>query len=64
MSKTKSNKKLKSLIKESVREVLSSEIMKLRASAISGVSDQEQKDIEQRYGTPGQKEGRKVNACQ
>ena len=43
-------KKLKSLIKESVKEVLEVELMKLRALALPEASPKEQKDIEKRYG--------------
>lgn len=50
-----SDKKLRSLIKESVREVLGTELMKLRALALPEVSDKEQKDIEKRYGKPSRK---------
>jgi len=47
-----SEKKLKSLIKESVKEVLETELMKLRAFVLPEVSQDEQKDIEKRYGKP------------
>ena len=50
-----SEKKLRSLIKDSVREALGSELMKLRALALPGVSQQEQDDIEKRYGKPSRK---------
>ncbi len=50
-----SNKELKTLIKESVREVMKDEISKLRALAMPSVSDAEQKDIERRYGKPTRK---------
>jgi len=55
MATITSDKKLRSLIKESVREVLGTEIMKLRALALPEVSDKEQKDIEKRYGKPSGK---------
>ncbi|KKS38556.1 MAG: hypothetical protein A3G49_06630 [Candidatus Sungbacteria bacterium RIFCSPLOWO2_12_FULL_41_11] len=45
-----SDKKLKFLIKESVKEVLETEVMKLRILGLPHVSDREQKDIEKRYG--------------
>ena len=48
-------KKLKNLIKESVKEVLEVELMKLRALALPEVSPKEQKDIEKRYGKPSRK---------
>lgn len=41
-----SEKKFKGLIEESVREVLTSELMKLRVLSRSDVSEREQKDIE------------------
>lgn len=50
-----SDKKFKTIIKESVREVLRSEIMKLRALFLPEVSEREQKDIEKRYGVPSKK---------
>jgi len=54
-----SDQKLKGFIKESVREVLETELMKLRAFALPEVSEQEQKDIEKRYGKPSRKRGGK-----
>lgn len=53
-----SERKLKGLIKEGVREVLTAELMKLRALVLPKVSDNEQKDIEKRYGAPSRKRGR------
>ena len=53
-----SEKKPKGLIKESVREVLGSEIMKLRALSLSDVSEREQKDIEKRYGKPSRQKSK------
>ncbi|MCH8986590.1 hypothetical protein IIA94_00250 [Patescibacteria group bacterium] len=50
MATTIEDKKLKSLIKESVKEVLETELMKLRALALPDVSKGEQSDIEKRYG--------------
>ncbi len=50
-----SEKKLKSLIKESVKEVLEAELMKVRALGLLEVSKEEQKDIEKRYGKPSRK---------
>ena len=50
-----SDKKLKTLVKESVREALRSEIMKLRALVAPEVSQKEQEDIEKRYGVPSKK---------
>ena len=53
-----SDTKLKTLIKESVREALKAEIMKLRALVLPDVSEEEQKDIEKRYGSPSRKSAR------
>mgnify|MGYP001602955555 CR=1 FL=1 len=50
-----SERKLKSLIKESVKEVMGTELMKLRAFMLPEVSSEEQKDIEKRYGKPSRK---------
>jgi hypothetical protein len=47
-----SKKDLKILIKESVKEVLEQEIMRLRALMLPYVSEAEQKDIERRYKKP------------
>ena len=47
-----SEEKLKTLIKESVKEVLENEVMKLRAFAIPEVSDDEQKEVDEKYGFP------------
>ena len=55
MTTTLSEKRLKGIIKEGMREVLGTEIMKLRALALPEVSDREQKDIERRYGKPSRK---------
>mgnify|MGYP000226301179 CR=1 FL=1 len=50
---TKVNKnELKSLIKEGVKEVMEAELKELRALALPEVSEEEQKDIEERYGEP------------
>lgn len=45
-------KELKAAIKEGVREVLSQELIRLRALIVPSVSLKEQKDIEKRYGKP------------
>ena len=52
---TISKEKLKMMIKESVREVLGQELVKLRALALPFVSKREQEDIERRYGRPSRK---------
>ena len=57
MTTTLSETKLKSLIKESMREVLENEFRKLRAFSLPEVSEEEQKDIEKRYGSPSKKRG-------
>jgi len=54
-----SDKKLKNIIKESVKEVLESEIMKLRAFAVPEISEKEQKEIEKTHNLPSSK--RKYN---
>ncbi len=51
-------KKLKALMKESMREVMKTEIMRLRAFVLPEVSKREQKDIEKRYGSPSRKAGK------
>lgn len=48
-------KELKTVIKESVREVLGQEFMKFRALLLPSISEKEQKDIERRYGKPSYK---------
>ena len=55
MATAASDRKLKSLIKESVKEVLEAELMKLRAFLLPEVSHEEQKEIEGRYGRPTRK---------
>jgi len=50
-----SDAKLKTIVKESVKEALRAEMMKLRALVLPEVSEKEQKDIEKRYGAPSKK---------
>ena len=50
-----SEKRLKTIIKDSVREALEKEFMKLRASVLAEVSVREQRDIEKRYSAPSRK---------
>ena len=50
-----SDKKLRLIIKESVRDALASEVMKLRALALPEISEKEQKNIEEQYGKPSRK---------
>jgi hypothetical protein len=55
-----SKKDLKILIKESVKEVLEQEIMRLRALMLPYVSKAEQKDIERRYKKPARRAIKKI----
>jgi len=48
-------RQLKTLIKESMKEIISSEFMKLRAFLVPYVSAEEQKEIEQIYKKPSGK---------
>lgn len=52
--------RLKRLVKESVREALTAELMKLRALALPDVSDQEQRDIERRHGRPSRRAAKTI----
>lgn len=45
-------RRLKALVKESVKEALAGELMNLRALVLPNVSKKEQKDVERRYGKP------------
>lgn len=60
MSLATDTKKLKSIVKESLREVLVLELMKLRADLLPYVSEKEQNEIEKIYGKPGKKVARSV----
>jgi len=53
-------KELKTVVKESVREVLNQELMKFRALLLPFVSQKEQKDIEKRYGKPIRQIGKTI----
>jgi len=44
------NKKIEQLVKHTVREVFTTEFMKLRALVLPYISHREQLDIETRYG--------------
>ena len=55
------NKKLRALVRESVREAVSAEFIKLGAFLLPYVSKAEQKDIEKRYGKPSSKPGKSYN---
>jgi len=48
-------RELKTVVKESIREVLEQESMKFRVFFAPFVSQKEQKDIEKRYGRPFRK---------
>ena len=48
-------KELKTIVKESIREILEQESMKFRALFMPLVSQKEQRDIEKRYGRPSRK---------
>jgi hypothetical protein len=56
MSINISEKKLKSIIKESVKEAIDSEMVKFRSFVLSNISQKEQEDIEKRYKVPSLKE--------
>jgi len=47
-----SSDKLKEIVKESVKEALEEEFMKIRLMFFPEVSDKEMKDIATRYGKP------------
>jgi len=47
--------RLKTLIKESIKESIGAEILKLRAAFLPYVSEKEQKNIEQLYKKPSRK---------
>ncbi len=51
-------KKLRTVIKESLREVFIQELMKFRALLLPFVSQKEQKDIKKLYGKPSYKTGK------
>jgi phenylalanyl-tRNA synthetase alpha subunit len=48
-------RKLQSVVKESVKEAFEAQFMRLRASLFPFVSSKEQKEIERQYGTPSKK---------
>ncbi|MDO8603982.1 MAG: hypothetical protein Q7K40_01040 [bacterium] len=53
-------RELKIIIKESVREIFEQESIKFRALLMPSVSQNEQKDIEKRYGNPSRKIAKSV----
>ena len=52
--------RLKNLFRETLKEVLTSEFMKLRADLLPFVSDKEQKEIKKMYGKPRRKIAKSV----
>lgn len=48
-------RELKEVVRESVREAFTEELMRMRALFLPFVSSREQKDIERRYGKPSRK---------
>lgn len=61
MSLVTDTKKLKNIVKESLKEVLVLELMKLRADLLPYVSEKEQEEIEKIYGKSGKKVARNVD---
>ena len=55
-------KELKDVVKESVREVLSQELMKFRALLLPSVSKKEQADIEKLYHKPSRRAAKTIVA--
>ncbi len=53
-------KELKTVVKESVREVLAQELMKLLALALPDISGKEQKNIEKLYHKPYRKTAKTI----
>jgi len=53
-------KELKTIIKESVREIFEQELMKFQALLLPSISTKEQKDIEKRYGKPSRRVAKSV----
>mgnify|MGYP003396169001 CR=1 FL=1 len=54
-------KELKTIVKESIREILGQESMKFRALFMPLVSQKEQRDIEKRYGKPSRKMAKSID---
>jgi len=61
MSLATDTKKLKNIVKESLKEVLVLELMRLRADLLPHISEKEQKEIEKNYGKPGKKAVKSIN---
>jgi hypothetical protein len=57
---TITSNKLKNLIKESLKEVLEVEFMKLRADLMPYVSEREQREIEKLYRKPTRKVAKSI----
>ena len=53
-------RKLETIVGESVRKALKEELMKLRAFGVPYISESEQKEIEKLYGQPSKKSARKI----
>lgn len=53
-------RELKTVVKESIREVLKQEFMQFRAMLLPAVSEKEQKEIEKLYGKPARKTAKTV----
>jgi len=53
-------KELKTIVKESVREIFEQESMKFRALFTPFVSQKEQKDIEKKYNKPSRKMAKSI----
>ena len=53
-------KRLKSIVKEGVREIFEQELMKLRALALPEISEREQQDIENLFGKPAKKTAKSI----
>lgn len=60
-----SHKELKSIVKESVKEALEEELIKVRLMFFPEVSDKEMRDIAGRYGKPEKKSvhAEKIDVC-
>lgn len=53
-------KELKTIVKESFREILEQESIKFRALLAPTVSKKEQLDVEKRYGKPSKKSAKSI----
>lgn len=56
---TVSHEELKSIVKESVKEALEEDLIKVRLMYLPDVSEKEMSDISARYGKPEKKSARK-----